>query len=117
MRARPGRFFRFCLSACVLSIAATASSWAGAPQKIDFVHDIAPILKARCAECHTNGKYKGNISLETREELLKTKAATPGKSASSELFKRITSLDPDMRMPPKGNPLSAKEIALIKTWI
>src|SRR5437764_478118 len=118
MRARPGRFFHFCLSACVLSTAATASSWARAPQKIAFVHDIAPIIKARCAECHTNGKYKGRVSFDTREDLLKSKAVTPGKSAASELVKRITHADPEMRMPPKDKPaLEAKQIALFKKWI
>jgi hypothetical protein len=90
---------------------------AGEPKKIDFAHDIAPILKARCAECHTNGKYKGSVSFDTREDLLKSKAIKPGKSADSELIKRITHTDPEMRMPPKGKPLDAKEIALFKTWI
>ncbi len=68
----------------------------------DFVHEVVPILKARCTECHTNGTYKGGLSLETRETILKAKAVVPGKSAQSELFKRITSTDPEVRMPPKG---------------
>jgi mono/diheme cytochrome c family protein len=84
---------------------------------IDFAHDIAPLLKAHCAECHTNGKYKGGLSLDSREALLKTKAVVPGKGRESELFKRITTADPEMRMPSKGKPLSAKEIALLAAWI
>src|SRR6266436_1962792 len=68
---------------------------AQAPQPIDFAHDIVPLLKARCAECHTNGKYKGSFSLDTRAEILKKKAVVPGKSADSELFQRITSTDPE----------------------
>jgi hypothetical protein len=90
---------------------------AQAPQKIDFAHDILPILKARCAECHTNGKYKASFSMDTREEIIKKKAVVLGKSADSEIFKRITSKEADVRMPPKGNPLSAKDIGLIKAWI
>ena len=86
MRVQAGRFKFLCLLSWVFSVLALSPSWAGAPQKIDFVHEIAPILKARCAECHTNGKFKGNISLETREDLIKMKAATPGKSAASTLF-------------------------------
>jgi hypothetical protein len=89
----------------------------GKTPKIDFVHDIAPIIKARCAECHTNGKYKGSLSLETRQSLLKAKVVVPGSGAASELVKRITSTDLDERMPPKGKSLSAKEVALIKAWI
>ncbi len=87
------------------------------PKKIDFAHDVAPLLKARCAECHTNGKYKGGFSLDTREALLKTKAVVPGKSAAGELLKRVTSTDADFRMPPKGKPLSPQETALLKAWI
>ena len=102
----------------LLTLSATGLSvHAGDAKKIDFAHDIAPILKARCAECHTNGKYKGSVSFDTREDLLKSKAVTPGKSAGSELMKRITHSDPEIRMPPKGKPLEAKEIALIKAWI
>src|SRR4051812_34960085 len=61
------------------------------PPRIDFAHDIVPILKARCAECHTNGTYKGGLSFDTREALLKGKAAVPGESAASELIKRVIS--------------------------
>ena len=77
----------------------------------DFAHDVLPVLKARCAKCHTNGTYKGGLSFDTREALLKSKAVVPGKSAASELVKRITSTDPDERMPPKSEPLPAKEVA------
>lgn len=85
--------------------------------KIDFAHDVAPILKARCAECHTSGKYKGSVNMDTREDLLKSKAALAGKSAASEMIKRVTSADPTMRMPPKGAALTGKEIAVLKAWI
>jgi hypothetical protein len=84
---------------------------------VDFAHDVVPLLKARCAKCHTNGEYKGSFSLDTREAVLKKKAAVPGNSADSELFKRITSDDPQTRMPSKGAPLTPKEVALIKAWI
>lgn len=113
---------RFCwlFSGAVLLLAATAQAQ-GPPakdsSKIDFAHDIVPLLKARCGECHTNGKYKGSLSLDTREDLLRAKVVMPGKSAHSELVKRITSTDEAERMPPKGPPLSPKEIALLKTWI
>src|SRR3954447_3172431 len=80
----------------------TASVRADTPKPIDFAHDIMPLLKARCAECHTNGKYKGSLSLDTREALLQAKVVVPGKSGASELLKRITSTDPEVRMPPKG---------------
>ena len=84
------------------------------PKKVDFAHDIIPLLKARCAECHTSGKYKGSFSLDTREDVLKARAVVPGKSAASELIKRVTSTDRDVRMPAKGEPLSVKQVELLK---
>ncbi|MFO0804164.1 MAG: c-type cytochrome domain-containing protein [Gemmataceae bacterium] len=76
-----------------------------------------PILKAKCAGCHTNGTYKGGLSLDTREAMLKAKAVVPGKAAESELVKRITTKDPDLLMPQKAAPLDEKQIAVIKRWI
>jgi len=89
-----------------------------APKATDFAHDVVPILKAKCAKCHTNGTYKGGISFDTREALLKSKAAISGKSAMSEMILRVKSTDPETRMPPeKAEPLSEKEIAVLAKWI
>jgi hypothetical protein len=99
------------------AFATAPSSRAEAPKPVDFAHDIVPIIKARCAKCHTNGEYKGTFSLDTREAILKSKNVVPGKSGDSELFKRITSDDDQVRMPNKGDRLPAKEVALIKSWI
>jgi hypothetical protein len=100
-----------------IALVACAQMARAGDAKIDFAHDIVPILKARCIECHANGKYKAGVSFDTREDLLKGSAIKPGKSAASELIKRITHADPKMRMPPKGEALDAKQIALFKAWI
>jgi hypothetical protein len=100
-----------------LALLCPAVSRAQTPPAIDFAHDIVPLLKARCAECHTSGKYKGGVSFDTREALLKSKAVVPGKSGASEVVRRITSQDPEVRMPPKGKTLSAKEVELLRRWI
>src|SRR5947209_18064690 len=105
------------LCACLSTVVVTLPVWADTAKKIDFAHDIVPLIKKHCGECHTNGKRKGSLSLDTRESILKAKIAVPGKSSDSELLKRITSDDPDERMPPKGNRLSANEVDLIKAWI
>lgn len=88
-----------------------------AAERVDFAHDILPLLRARCAECHTNGKYKGGLSFDTRAALVKTKAVIPGRSAEGALLERITSPDPEKRMPPKGPALTAKEVALLRAWV
>ncbi|HEV3443764.1 MAG TPA: PSD1 and planctomycete cytochrome C domain-containing protein [Gemmataceae bacterium] len=102
---------------CLFIGASGTALRADSPNKIDFAHQIVPIIKVRCGECHTNGKRKGSLALDTREAILKAKVVVPGKSDESELLQRITSEDPDVRMPPKGDRLSPREIALIKAWI
>lgn len=86
------------------------------PKAVDFAHDVVPILKAHCAKCHTNGTYKGSLSLDTRADVVK-KAAVPGKSAESEMIRRVTSADPDERMPPTGARLTDKQVQTLKAWI
>jgi hypothetical protein len=95
----------------------TLPAHADAPARIDFAHQIVPLLKARCGECHTNGRRKGSLSLDTREDLLKAKVAMPGKSADSEMLRRVRSTGAEERMPPKGKRLTAAEVALLQAWI
>ena len=77
------------LCACLSTVVVTLPVWADTAKKIDFAHDIVPLIKKHCGECHTNGKRKGSLSLDTRESILKAKVAVPGKSSDSELLKRI----------------------------
>ncbi|OWK37488.1 PSD1 and planctomycete cytochrome C domain-containing protein [Fimbriiglobus ruber] len=106
----------FVLLTMTLAFATPAAAQTPAA-KPDFAHDVVSLLKAKCAGCHTNGTYKGGVSFDTREDLLKAKAAVPGKSAASEIVKRVTSTDPETRMPPKGKPLDEKEVKLLSAWI
>lgn len=85
--------------------------------EVDFVHDVAPILKKRCIECHLGKEPKGEVSFESRQMLIDAKLVVPGKSGESEFVKRLLSKDPDERMPPQGEPLDEKQIATIKAWI
>ena len=82
---------------------------------VDFKKDIQPLLKNKCSRCHSGHEAKGGFSINMRTTLLE--AAKPGDSAGSLLLERITSSDPDERMPSESKPLTAKEIALIKAWI
>src|SRR5262245_55580663 len=86
--------------------------------KVDFAHDVVPILRTKCGECHTGNARKGDLSLNTLETLMASKGVVvPGKSKESELVKRITSRDKELRMPSKGPALSEKEIATITAWV
>ena len=76
-----------------------------------------PLLRQRCASCHTNGKYKGDVSMDTREALVKSEAIVPGKAAESTLIERVTETDPELRMPPKGPALTAEQVGVLRRWI
>ncbi len=100
----------------LIALASTAGA-AGPSARVDFAHDVAPVIKARCVRCHADGTYKGAFSLDTRESALKSESIVPGKSAESELVERLTSDDPEFRMPPEGKRLAGAEVARFAAWI
>ena len=93
---------------------------------IDFSREILPLLSETCFKCHgpDQANREAGLRLDTHEGALaklesgKT-ALVPGDSSASEMFKRISTSDPDLRMPPvdSGKKLTANEIALLKKWI
>lgn len=88
---------------------------------IDFVHEVSPILKKHCADCHMGTKHKGGFSMNTREEMMLENddgfVIEEGKSDESLMMHLILSKDKEERMPPKGKRLDEKEIAIIASWI
>jgi hypothetical protein len=90
--------------------------------EVRFNRDVRPILSNRCFKCHGPDLKKGGLNLRTRPSALKQLrsgnfAIVPGKSAKSELLERISAEDLAERMPPRGDPLTAKQIATLKAWI
>jgi mono/diheme cytochrome c family protein len=88
---------------------------------VDFDQDIRPLLQKHCVECHGEKKQKGELRLDAKIFAFKGGhdglAIVAGDTAKSLLFQRIHSTDDDERMPPKGEPLSPAQIALIQAWI
>ena len=85
---------------------------------VDFAHEIVPIFKQHCVECHGADEAKGGFSLNTRSLFLEDDAAVPGKAAKSQFLKLIQETDLDKQMPPKGKPrVPAKQVALLKRWV
>jgi len=86
-----------------------------------FVREIAPILQARCLECHGAQSQESDFRLDRGPSALQGgangKAILPGKSGASPLIERVLSSDPDRRMPPEGERLSAEQIAALRVWI
>ncbi len=88
---------------------------------VDFAHDIAPVLQRRCAKCHAGTQKKGGLSINTRQTLLAGgdtgPAAIPRKAHESLLIERLSSADADLRMPPEGERLTARQIEIFRRWI
>jgi len=88
---------------------------------LDFAHEVVPILRKHCGKCHTGEKKEGAFSMNTRASLLAGGETGPavvsGKSAASDLIKRITSSDDTIKMPPEGPRVAATEVDLLKRWI
>ncbi len=110
-----------CLVATNLSFAAEAPI----PERIEFNRDVRPILSENCFFCHGPDKNKreADLRLDTEAGLLGADGAghavRPQHPEESPLFVRITSSDPDLRMPPadSGKELSPREVSVLRKWI
>jgi mono/diheme cytochrome c family protein len=88
-----------------------------AEEKVDFAKSVQGVFEARCIDCHGSKKQKGDLRLDSQEAAF-AEVIKPGKSGDSELFKHISlPADHEDIMPPKGDPLTKEQIALIKQWI
>ena len=88
-----------------------------------FEQKVRPVLETKCYKCHSHGaeKIKGGLVLDSREGTLQggntAPAVVPGNVAESLLIKAVSYTDPDLEMPPKGEKLSAQQIADLTEWV
>ena len=95
------------------------------PVVIEFNRDIRPIFADTCYACHgpDKNKRKQELPLDREESVYRirkdVRPVVAGDLVESELYARITSDDPDEKMPPAESQrkLSGRQIALIKKWI
>ncbi len=105
------------LALCGLLLAATAARGRG---PVDFAGQVAPLLRARCLDCHGADKARGGLRLDRAEGLRRGgnsgTVVRPGKAAVSRLLHVVAGTDKDgLVMPPKGRPrLTETEIALLR---
>ena len=93
--------------------------WAGSPlpaaettapaTAVDYLRDIKPLFKQRCASCHGAVKQMADLRLDA--------GAVIPKDVHEELLRRLLSNDDAERMPPEGARLSAEQIALVRAWV
>lgn len=96
----------------------TATAVAG---EVDFEQDVLPILARRCALCHTQDRTEGELSIATREDLLKGGVTGPavvtGDSKESLLIQLVEGAEQDRLMPAKGPRLSDRQVETLRQWI
>ncbi len=104
-----------------MAVALLGANSLGAASAYDEV--IAPILQARCVECHGEQKQKAKLALHTWEGLVKGSDAgavvIAGKPGESALVGRMKlPVTDEEHMPPAEKPQpAAEEVALLARWI
>src|SRR5262245_50875942 len=88
---------------------------------VDFARDVRPILADRCFQCHGADKQESGLRLDSGAAITaggnSGAAIVPGKADESLLIRAVTGADDVSKMPPKGEPLSATEIDLLRRWL
>src|SRR5947209_18894079 len=92
-----------------LFLAMARAAYAGKPQRgVEFNRDVRPILADHCFQCHGPDakQRKADLRLDMPEPGYSKReggvVVVAGQPEKSELWRRITSADPEERMPPPG---------------
>ena len=108
------------LLAVFFAVRGAPSNPADEPNAVNFDRDVKPIFAKHCLSCHGPDKQRGDLRLDRKSDALRGgesgKAFTNGKGSDSLLMHRVLATD-DTKMPPKGDRITAAEIATLKSWI
>src|SRR5690606_36778536 len=91
--------------------------------KVDFEHEVVPLLVKRCIACHGPEEDKGDLRLDLRERVFPAGeedawTIVAGKADASELVRRVElPLGDDDIMPAKGDPLTKEQQQLLRRWV
>src|SRR5690606_5255651 len=112
----------FILTVIGMVIVSVAMFNLSSDEEVDFSAEVKPIINKHCISCHGGVKQNGGLSfLFVEEAFAKTEsgkpAIVPGDAEHSELIRRLTSDDPEERMPYDSPPLSKDEIKLLTRWV
>src|SRR5262245_35079426 len=92
-----------------------------ASRTVDYARDVQPLLTRACYSCHGPQKQRSGFRLDLKAAALQGgdlgPAILPGKSGDSRLVRAVAGLEPDLRMPPKGDRLTPQEVGLLRAWI
>ena len=107
-------------SAALIILCVALSETVFAQGKVRFNRDVLPILSDRCFLCHGPDETTREADLRfDLEDAVSEEVIAPGHPEKSEFFQRITSDDPDVRMPPADSKLTLTkdEIDILRQWI
>jgi hypothetical protein len=111
------RLIKLMASSAIMLMAPRQLSANEVQGKVDFAHQVVPILREHCLECHGGHRHEGDFSINTRELMVDSGMVEPGDAASSHLIELITTDDPEVRMPKEKPPLPAAAVATLRRWI
>ena len=89
---------------------------------VDFVTHVKPVLEAKCVMCHNHKALPGHMSLETRQEAMRSGALgayiVPGHPEKSLLVANVHSAHQNVSvMPAVGERLTKDEYAILNKWV
>lgn len=108
------------LATSLVGLAAEPSAAAApAPGEVQFMRDVAPIIRDRCISCHGPNDPEGGLRLDIFESMIKGDhpAVVPEYPEESEMIHRVTGEDASSRMPRDDDPLTPAQIDLLRRWI
>jgi hypothetical protein len=113
---------KYWLVPLMLAVGVFSYSWIFRSGTVDYNTEVKPLLNKRCITCHGGVRRKGGFSLMFRDDALaKTEsgkpAIIPGDPDHSDFMRRLTTHDPEDRMPYHDKPLDEKEIETLRKWI
>jgi mono/diheme cytochrome c family protein len=109
---------RLILSAVFFCCLAAQTS---AGDSVDYLRDVKPIFAKHCYVCHGPEKQHAGLRLDTGQAARSGSDSgpviVPGKANESKLIQAVSGAADVKPMPPKGDRLTAKEIAVLQAWI
>ena len=106
-----------------ISILQTCAAFAASEPESPLFLKAHAVLEQHCFKCHSHAenKSKGGLLVDSLEALLEGGETGPsivvGKPDESLLIKAVRYDDEDLQMPPKGEKLSAADVATLTEWV
>ncbi|HJN08099.1 MAG TPA: DUF1549 domain-containing protein [Pirellulaceae bacterium] len=109
----------------LIAVVLAAENHSAIAGDVEFDRDIRPILADACFKCHgpDEAQREAELRLDTEQGVFSERDGDApivrGKRESSQLWRRITSDDPETRMPPADSrrKLTKQQVELLRSWI